>query len=353
MNTAFVACIEKIKKQIDRGEYENEADIEGIVQQILQQLGWDIFSPKIVNRQYDGLRDNSRVDFALLGSMGKPLVFIEVKQLDCLNNVAIEQLFQYGSKGRVSLLILTDGRQWFFYNRPGDGDDSDRQFLKLDIKEDPPEHLEEQFGIFLSKKSVDSGQALKDARTEQVAQKAKKKIESHLIAALQNLLANAHEGLRDLLRGESGMLNLAPPDKMQKSMQRLSKWLSEQGLSSPSSGAKQPGQKIVGYVLDGEEHSLKAANTTLKEILDDLQARDSGFLERFKRETDTEKRHLVDPKRERLYISTPDLKPDSKQLRNGWWLIQGVNTDDVVKHVQTACRVANIGYGSQLKILWG
>ena len=378
MSTAFVERIKKINQNIDRGLYKDEADSEGIVQRILQELGWDPHSPTSVKRQYDDLPDNSRVDFALLDSMGKPIVFIEVKRLYGINKEAIKQLFEYGAKKGVPLLILTDGRKWIFHYGLGSGDYSDRQFLELNIKEDSPERLEEQFRIFLSEESVDSGQAQEAARAEHEKQQQaqeEKRIERDLIAVLQDLLDNAHEGLRDLLRSKSRMLHSLRPDKMQKSMQRLSKRLSAQGPSSASqqsaaaapqdplsatgrpasySGANQPGQKIVGYVLNGKEHRLKSANITLKAVLDDLQARDSGLLERFKRETDTEKRHLVDPERKKLYITAPWLIKHSRQLQNGWWLIQdkGVDVDRIIRHIKIACRLANIEYGSQLNILW-
>ena len=74
----LVATIESIADRIRKNSYRNETDVrEAIVSRIIHELGWDIYDPTTVQREYTV--EKRRVDYALFTSSSSPAVFLEVK----------------------------------------------------------------------------------------------------------------------------------------------------------------------------------------------------------------------------------------------------------------------------------
>jgi len=71
MKNIIVEIITNIKD----GLFVNEASVsQGIIQPILQNLGWNVFNPSIVSPEFS--IGSGRVDFALCHPTNKPIVFI-------------------------------------------------------------------------------------------------------------------------------------------------------------------------------------------------------------------------------------------------------------------------------------
>jgi predicted type IV restriction endonuclease len=153
-----------IRAGITAGRYVNEATVsQGIVQRLLNSLGWPIYDTEIVAPEYSlGTR---RADYALCHPPREPVILIEVKQVG-QSKGADRQLFEYAFHKGVPMAILTDGQEWNFFLPTEQGDYSERQLYKLDISERDPQQAESSFKRYLAYDAVRTGQAIEAARSD-------------------------------------------------------------------------------------------------------------------------------------------------------------------------------------------
>src|SRR5918994_6445412 len=153
-----------IRAGIKAGRYVNEATVsQGIVQRLLDALGWPVYDTEIVAPEYSlGTR---RVDYALCHPPREPVILVEVKQVG-QSKGADRQLFEYAFHKGVPMAILTDGQEWNFFLPTEQGDYSERQLYKLDILERDPHQAESSFKRYLEYDAVRSGQAIEAARRD-------------------------------------------------------------------------------------------------------------------------------------------------------------------------------------------
>ena len=123
--------------------------------------------------------------------------------------------------------------------------------------------------------------------------------------------------------------------------------------SKPKTLRSRPSQiersKIVGFILRGKEVNTGTARGTLAEILIIFDREDPEFMKRFATETVSRTRNLVARNRVDLYEKSHLVDKHSQNLGNGWWLGINLSAIQVRRHIETACSVAGIRYGSQLK----
>jgi len=125
--------IEEIRAGIKAGRFVNEAAVsQGIVLRLLHALSWPAYDTQIVYPEYS--LQGRRVDYALCHPPGKPIAFVEVKQIG-QSEGAERQLFEYAFHIGVQLAILTDGQEWNFFLPGEQGDYGERRVYKLDIVE--------------------------------------------------------------------------------------------------------------------------------------------------------------------------------------------------------------------------
>ena len=125
--------IEEIRAGIKAGRFVNEAAVsQGIVLRLLHALSWPAYDTQIVCPEYS--LQGRRVDYALCHPPGKPIAFVEVKQIG-QSEGAERQLFEYAFHIGVQLAILTDGQEWNFFLPGEQGDYGERRVYKLDIVE--------------------------------------------------------------------------------------------------------------------------------------------------------------------------------------------------------------------------
>lgn len=111
-----------------------EAEVQtSVVRPIVRALGWDDADRSQYRVEYPV--DDGRVDEALIGPLGKPLVFVEVKRPGELNPKAEDQLFRYANNKGVPLLILTDGDTWDLYLSMAEGEPAERRFVRCKLTE--------------------------------------------------------------------------------------------------------------------------------------------------------------------------------------------------------------------------
>jgi Type I restriction enzyme R protein N terminus (HSDR_N) len=131
---ALVATIESIKDRISRNSYRNESDVrEAIVNRVLHDLGWDIYDPSVVSREFTV--EKRRLDFALfITSSSSPAVILEVKAPNLVDE-GDRQLFEYAFYQGTPFAVLVNGRDWSFYLPAEQGNYFERRVQKLDLLE--------------------------------------------------------------------------------------------------------------------------------------------------------------------------------------------------------------------------
>ncbi|MYB94557.1 DUF4268 domain-containing protein [Candidatus Poribacteria bacterium] len=159
-NTILVSEIDKIRTRLEKGEYHHEASVcKGIVDVLLQGLGWPTGDPNIVYPEFP--TPNGRVDYALCDPERNPLVLIEAKRVGNLAG-AEEQLFSYTVHLQdVPILILTDGEVWRFFYPAGNGSYAERLVCELNLTNTDSNNNAHRLQRYLSFATVYNGAAFK------------------------------------------------------------------------------------------------------------------------------------------------------------------------------------------------
>ena len=184
--------LDDIRNDLRRGAFVNEASVsQGIVLRLLYALGWP-YNTQVVTPEYSV--EGRRVDFALCNPPLKPLVFIEVKQVGQIKG-AERQLFEYAFHTGVPIAILTDGREWHFFQPGGQGDYKERRVYKLDlIKTDNEESLG-RLNRYLNYELIRTGEAIRAIEEDYRAISKQRHIQTSLPEAWIKLMEEADEFL--------------------------------------------------------------------------------------------------------------------------------------------------------------
>ncbi len=185
--------IEDISNQLKQGAFANEAAVSfGIIHRILEVLGWPKYTPQVIIPEY-GV-GGQRVDFALCHPPGKPLVFIEVKQVGNLDG-AEDQLFGYAFREGVPIAILTDGQKWRFFHSTGEGRYRDRKVYELDLIEGDIEEGKERLDRYLNYSAIQNGDAVNTIKIDYQNVSKQREIEARLPEFWNELLQEKNEYL--------------------------------------------------------------------------------------------------------------------------------------------------------------
>ena len=160
MDTSLDSLIVQIKSNMGVASY-NEASIkQAVVVPLLQKLGWNLTDVEEVTPEFSvGER---RVDYSLnINQVSK--VFVEVKKPSERLGSHEEQLLAYAFRQGVTLAALTNGSTWWLYLPMREGSWTARRFYTLDILAHDPTESSKRLIELLSKQSVSSGKALKNA----------------------------------------------------------------------------------------------------------------------------------------------------------------------------------------------
>ncbi len=355
-------------QRIRSGSLENEAQVkQAVIVPILRALGWDDSDPAEFKPEYSV--DNGRVDYALLGKTG-PLVFIEAKGIGRVDISGEEQLFGYAVNKGVPFLVLTDGDIWGFYLSMAAGAPAERRFYRAELTREGriPEYSH-FLGTHLQKSHVLSGDARRAAEDLLASNQDREKAREAIPGVWKSLLARPDDMLRDLLMEQvasecgtmpeqddvesflkaclSGGVPEVPDAPVPATRPRRRK-SSPEPQPATSTGTR----KITGYILEDRTVETGAAYRTLAGVLKEFHRRDPQFMERFAAQTVGRKRQLVARDRKNLYPDTPDLvEKMSLDLGNDWWLGHNLNADTIRRRIKTACEIAGVKYGSQLKLI--
>lgn len=96
-----------------------ETDARMVVDQLLKDAGWDIFDKSQVSTEEP--TSDGRADYLLKDTLTRPLAIIEAKRFSIDPYSAKEQARAYAGKLHAPFIILTNGREHYFWDY-GDGD---------------------------------------------------------------------------------------------------------------------------------------------------------------------------------------------------------------------------------------
>src|SRR5918997_2481577 len=199
-----------IRTGIKVGRYVNEAAIsQGIVQRLLDDLGWPVYDTEVVAPEYS--LDTRRVDYALCHPPRDPVILIEVKQVG-QSKGADRQLFEYAFHRGVPMAILTDGQEWNFFLPTEQGDYGERRVYKLDLLERDPQEAEADLGRYLGYEEVRSGRAIEAARRDYRNAARKRTAQRTLPEAWAKLVESEDDILVELLSDKVEDLCGVKPD---------------------------------------------------------------------------------------------------------------------------------------------
>lgn len=360
--------IEAIREGLRVGRFQNEAAVsQGVVLHLLGALGWPAYDTQVVCPEY--ALEGRRVDFALCHPPDKPRVFIEVKQVG-KGDGAERQLFEYAYHKGVQLAILTDGREWNFFLPAEAGDYGERRVYSLDLIERDVEESVRRFERYLKYEAVCSGVALTAARDDYQDVARSRQIRDALPQAWLKLVEEEDELLLEILADRVESLCGYKPD-----LDTVARFLA-QNLQFPARSTTplafkaaaplhavapitektaQGAPSTTGFVFLGQFSPSRNARDVLVSVIEAFATRDPTFLERFvslPRHGRTRRYIALD--RNELYPGRPDLVQEhSYQLRSGYWLGINISRKQVERIVTTACEVAGLRYGTDLKINLG
>src|SRR3989339_518452 len=351
--------IEEIRLGIKAGRFVNEASVsQGIVLRLLHALSWPAYDTQIVCPEYS--LQGRRVDYALCHPPGKPIAFVEVKQIG-QSEGSERQLFEYAFHIGVPLAILTDGQEWNFFLPGEQGDYGERRGYKLDIIERDTSECVSRLNRYLQYEAIVSGAAIEAAREDYRNVSRERQMKSTLPKAWSRLLEEEDELLLELVADqveslcgykpdpdtvaqflkENVALKLAPETVPQRSLRSSA----PAPATAPNLPRISSTQQIspIGFVLEGRQYPARSAREVLEGVFEALTRRDATILERFAalpRHGRT-RRYLARNPND-LYPGRPDLVRDhSMQLTSGWWLSTNHSRATIERIIEMVCDVAH------------
>ncbi len=193
--------IDDIRNRLKNKEYPNEQAVrQCIIDRLLYKLGWPTHAPQIVYPEYP-IVEGGRVDYVLYDPKSEnPRVLIEAKQVGNIAGAETE-LFNYVSYLSVSIAILTDGQQWFFFYPPGRGEWQEYK-IHLNLSTVDSKESTECLERYLSYEAICTGEADKMIKQDYENLVIEKKIENHFPDAWGNVIEKESELLIGLIAKE-------------------------------------------------------------------------------------------------------------------------------------------------------
>lgn len=358
--------IEEIRTGIKGGRFGNEASVsQGIVLRLLHALSWPAYDTEVVCPEYS--LEGRRVDFALCHPPGRPIAFVEVKQIG-QSQGAERQLFEYAFHVGVPLAILTDGQEWNFFLPGEQGDYGERRVYKLDIVERDLTECVSRLNRYLKYDDIVSGKAIASAREDYRNVSRERQMRSTLPEAWTKLVADEDDLLLEIIADRVESLCGFKPDP-----DSVARFLKENvALRSVVTALPHPGRPApglapapvrvpagapacIGFSFHGQQYPARNARDVLVNAFETLTSGDATFLERFAAlPKHGRTRRFLARTPDELYPGRPDLARDhSAKLKSGWYLGTNVSRAAIERIIEMACDVANLRLGRDLIINLG
>jgi predicted type IV restriction endonuclease len=266
--------VEKLLQFIDQiqsdkrfGDLDEAAVKQGIVLKLLSLLEWDPFN--IYEIQPAFLVGNARMDFCMKNGE-RSEVFLEVRKEESRVKEHEQELLANADAGKVGLAVLTDGMIWRFYLLQADGDEKEKKFHTIDVKKQKPELVVKSLELFLSKKNILSGKALKTAENMINTRRRESLLHQHLPKAWHTIMSEPEKWLVNILREATKDLCGYTPDretaerfiksKRDGRVEAIESWPTVQGGKGQRDGGLQTynDRQISSFKLDKREYKVKS-----------------------------------------------------------------------------------------------
>ena len=366
-------AISNASRYIQGGRLKNEQQVRNsVILPIFRALGWDTTDPDQVFPEYG--TETGRVDYALLGEDGTPLILIETKALGNVTDKSIRQLFRYAFDAGGGIIVLTDGQKWEFYLAEKAGvDKRDRIFCKLDLTQTQPDECQQKLSRYLDRgntyKGVSFEYARKDFETRRSAEKReqqekqerdklrtslpsiweglRKDQKSPLYELMARAIANAGlkgypevlaEFISQLGQGQVGSTN-APVSKPFRAT-----YVADEPATIPQhqiNDRKGYYKRLIGYTLYGKKCEANGIPETMQKLFSELTNRDPEFVSNLR---------LAQPGwfRKRPFI-TNSFQERFRKLDNGRQYVDTAKSyNEAVRNIKKSCDVAGIQYDVDL-----
>jgi hypothetical protein len=139
LREAIKLCGERLDRYRRPGRRIGEQNTKAmLIEPVLHALGWDLFDPDEVNREYRRRSTDNPVDYALL-LLRTPRLFVEAKGLgENLDDPRwANQTISYAAVAGVEWIALTNGAQWRIYNAHAPVPVEDKLFRTVNVADEP------------------------------------------------------------------------------------------------------------------------------------------------------------------------------------------------------------------------
>ena len=256
----MIEAIKDIRQKLLASSYKNEEHVRlNLILRLLYKLGWDIWNPFEVDTEFVVYKqdDNTKVDFALRPINDYPSVFIEVKAVGKIINLAdVEmQLLNYNKYNTAPFSIITDGKNWYFYFSQSGGSMAQKRFKEINLLNTDINEIAETFNNFLSKEEIINGNAEAKAKEYLTYSRELRAIKDCEVAAEKLTRISPYprlpEAILNLMK-EKGYSNLT--------LSKIEEYLSNEGnIDSPiasSNPITRPTGPIGGGLIGEKVESL-------------------------------------------------------------------------------------------------
>ena len=209
MNERLSRALDNIRSQRDIARL-NEASVrQVVVLQILAALEWDQFNHAEVTPEF--AVGSGRVDYSLQTG-GQSKFFIEVKGGGEALLPHQGQLLRYSFERGVSLAVLTNGLDWWFYLPLREGSWEERRFSGINVMSEDRDNVEAVLLSVLSKDRVESGSAIEYGETLLERRRKDRIVNDTLPKAWSSLVSEPDEFLVELLVERVEHISKITPD---------------------------------------------------------------------------------------------------------------------------------------------
>ncbi len=373
----------KASATLASGRLTTEAGVQtAVIRPILRSLGWDDTDPQQWQVEYQV--GSGRVDEALFGPLGGPLVFIEAKKQGNLSVRAEDQLFGYAAHKGVPILVLTDGDTWDLYLSMAAGEPTERRFAHHTLTES------NNLGVvagdlaeFLGRSAVAAGDA-HDAASERLKQvKDRETGKSGLASAWAALLTEPDGLLRDMLieKVEEDVGARPEPRDAEEFLRRQVGPVAatvgvHTSVTHPIAAVSSPDQvppwptagqdsavaagRIVGVVVRGNRHQVGSGRATMALLAGVLQRQNPEFLERYRDEAapGAHKRPPAvrdDALNDRLKDQIREKRYRQVDGSSEWWIYVNLKTNAQAERMRMMAKVAGLSWGTDegVRLMYG
>ena len=356
MSEKLTSTIRNIAKGIADERYRNKAEImQGVVQRILQDLGWPIFEPQVFAREFRiGRGARYKVDYALCHPPGKAAVLIEVKDLGNADGKRQRQLLKDRFLQNAPIAVFTDGRIWRFFFLAGAGNLEESLFARIDLRDEDPFVVADTFARYLDREAVKSGAAGKRAQEDYEKVESQRRAEEDFASVWRKLLSKPEESLLlELFIEEVETRTGRKPDS-ESAAAFIRKRAMNGGTASPAPPSHFPAmstsRRLAYFIFEGRKETFNSSVECFAAVFRMFAERDPNFCRRYSEIYYGRTRAYLARTKEELYPDTPHLHSNAKPLPGGWWIGTNIGNASKRARIKEVCALIGLEYGRDLKV---